>query len=256
MVRVDLNADLGEGYGAYSVGDDEQMLSVVTSANVACGFHAGDPDIMEKTFQIAKRNRVAVGAHPGFPDLNGFGRRRIPFSLAEIERLVAYQIGAAQALAVYAGHRITYVKPHGALGNLAAAEADIAGAVARAVKAVDPSLILMAIALSQLVRCGEAERLKVVHEIFADRTFGADHQLVPRGKSGAMIEDPDEAANHVLAMIEAQSVITIEGRRHPSPIDSICVHGDSAHAVTVARRVRSRLETGGIVLQAFAPVSA
>lgn len=255
MVRVDLNADLGEGYGAYSVGDDEQMLSIVTSANVACGFHAGDPDIMAKTFQIAKRNGVAVGAHPGFPDLNGFGRRRIPFSSAEIERLLAYQIGAAQALAVYAGHRITYVKPHGALGNLAAAEPDVAGAVARAVRAVDPSLFVMAIALSELVRCAEAEGVKVVNEIFADRTFVANGQLVPRGTPGAMIEDADEAASHVLAMIEAKSVITIEGKYHPSPIDSICVHGDSMHAVTVARRVRSRLESGGIVLQSFAPRS-
>lgn len=213
-------------------------MSIVTSANVACGFHAGDPDMMAKTFQIAKRNGVAVGAHPGFPDLNGFGRRRIPFCSTEIERHLAYQIGAAKALAVYAGHRITYVKPHGALGNLAAAEPDVAGAVARAVRAVDPSLIVMAIALSELIRCGEAERLKVVHEIFADRTFVANCQLVARGKPGATIEDADETASHVLAMIEAKSVITIEGKHHPSPIDSICAHGDSVHAVTVARRVR------------------
>lgn len=253
MLKVDLNADLGEGYGTYSVGDDEQLMSIVTSANVACGFHAGDPEIMAKTFQIAKRNGVAVGAHPGFPDLNGFGRRRIPFSSAEIERILAYQIGAAQALAVYAHHKITYVKPHGALGNLAAADPDVAGAVARAIKAVDPSLILMAIALSELVSSGEAMGLKVVHEIFADRAFGANRQLVPRGEPGAMIEDADQAASHVTAMIEAAAVITIEGKHYLSPIDSICVHGDSAHAIAVARCVRTRLEGAGIVLESFAP---
>src|SRR5437773_8696467 len=151
MTTVDLNSDLGEGFGAYRCGDDDAMLSIVTSANVACGFHAGDPEIMARTFGTAKARGVAVGAHPGFPDLWGFGRRRIPFSTGEIERIVAYQVGAAQALATYAGHQLTHVKAHGALGNIAAAEPEIAKAVARAVKAVDPSLSLIAIALSELV---------------------------------------------------------------------------------------------------------
>ncbi|MCJ2072676.1 LamB/YcsF family protein, partial [Methylobacterium sp. J-030] len=148
MTRVDLNSDLGEGYGAYACGDDAAILDLVTSANVACGLHAGDPEIMARTFALAKEKGVAVGAHPGFPDLWGFGRRRIPFSPDEIERLVAYQVGAAQALAAYAGHRITYVKTHGALGNIAAEERSVADAVARAVRAVDPNLALLAIALS------------------------------------------------------------------------------------------------------------
>jgi UPF0271 protein len=255
MRTIDLNSDLGEGYGAYSIGDDAQMLSIVTSANVACGFHAGDPEIMADVFRIARENGVAVGAHPGFPDLWGFGRRRMPYSASEIERIVAYQIGAAQALAVYAGHRITYVKAHGALGNIAAAEPEIAAAVARAIKAVDPSLRLTAIALSELVGAGRAQGLDVIHEIFADRAFGEDRQLVPRGRPGAMIEDAQQAAAHVLAMVEARAVITIDGTRHPSPIDTICVHGDSPHAVALARGVRQRLEAAGVVVQSFVPTS-
>src|ERR671930_49816 len=143
MASVDLNSDLAEGFGAYRCGDDDAMLKIVTSANVACGFHAGDPEIMARTFRTAKERGVAIGAHPSLPDLWGFGRRRIPFSTGEIERIVAYQVGAAQALATYAGHRITYVKPHGALSNMAEADAEIAGAVVRAMKAVDPSLVFL-----------------------------------------------------------------------------------------------------------------
>ncbi|MFG1270730.1 LamB/YcsF family protein [Xanthobacter versatilis] len=250
-MTVDLNCDLGEGFGAYSIGDDETMLNIVSSANVACGFHAGDPEIMARVFALAKEKGVSVGAHPGFPDLWGFGRRRIPFSAGEIERLIAYQVGAAQALAVYAGHRITYVKVHGALGNLAAADPGIATAVVRAVKSVDPSLALLAIALSWLAEAGTSAGMKVVHEIFADRAFGDDRQLVPRGQPGAMIEDAEEAAAHVLAMVEAGAVISVTGKLHPSPIDSICVHGDGAHAVAVARSVRTRLEDKGIAISPF-----
>src|SRR3954469_2490979 len=149
MTTVDLNSDLGEGYGAYTCGDDDAMLAIVTSANVACGFHAGDPEIMANTFRSAKARGIAIGAHPSLPDLWGFGRRRIPFSAGEIERLVAYQIGAAQALAAYAGHRISYVKSHGALGNLTEAERGAADAVVRAIRAVDRSLVLLAIARSE-----------------------------------------------------------------------------------------------------------
>jgi 5-oxoprolinase (ATP-hydrolysing) subunit A len=227
------------------------MLTIVTSANVACGFHAGDPEITAHTFRIARENGVSVGARPGFPDLWGFGRRCMPFSTDEIERIIAYQIGAAQALAAYTGHRLTHVKAHGALGNIAAAEPDVAKAIARAVKAVGPSLSLIAIALSELVAAGQGEKLNVVHEIFADRAFGENRQLVPRGRPGALIEDAEQAAIHVLAMIEAKAVITIEGTRHPSPIETICVHGDSPHAFAVARSVRKRLEKAGVTLESF-----
>ncbi|WP_375456445.1 5-oxoprolinase subunit PxpA [uncultured Methylobacterium sp.] len=251
MRSIDLNADLGEGYGTYACGDDAAMLGLVTSANVACGMHAGDPEIMAATFALAKGNGVAVGAHPGFPDLWGFGRRRMPFTAAEIERLVAYQVGAAQALATYAGHKVTYVKPHGALGNIAAAERDVADAIARAVRAVDRELALLATALSAQVPAGEAAGLAVHQEIFADRGYTEAGQLIARGQPGAMIEAADAAADRVLAMVEAGAIITAQGTRLPTPIRSVCVHGDSVHAVAMARAVRARIEGAGIRLAPF-----
>jgi 5-oxoprolinase (ATP-hydrolysing) subunit A len=250
-MRVDLNSDLGEGFGAYRCGDDDAMLNIVTSANVACGFHAGDPEIMARTFTIARERGVAIGAHPGFPDLWGFGRRRIPFTTGEIERLVAYQVGAAQALATYAGHRITYVKTHGALGNIAEVDPAVAEAVARAVRAVDPSLALLAIALSEPARAGEAAGLRVVHEIYADRGYDEAGHLIPRGQPGAMIEEAEAAAARVLAMVQDRAIITVAGSRLATAIDSICVHGDSAHAVATAGRVRATLEAAGVTLAPF-----
>jgi UPF0271 protein len=255
MPTVDLNSDLGEGFGTYRCGDDDAMLSIVTSANVACGLHAGDPEVMARTFATARERGVAVGAHPGFPDLWGFGRRRLPFSNGEIERLVAYQIGAATALAAYAGHRITYVKTHGALGNIACEERDVADAVARAVRAVDPGLALLAIALTELVAAGEAAGLEIHQEIYADRGYTENGQLIQRGKPGAMIEGAEEAAARVLNMVEAGAVITAGGKYLPTPIRSICVHGDSDYAVTTARRVRERLEQASIVLKSFSPMA-
>src|SRR5258705_10297870 len=193
MTVVDLNSDLGEGYGAYKCGDDEAMLSIVTSANVACGFHAGDPEIMARTFRSAKQRGVAVGAHPSLPDLWGFGRRRIPFSAGEIERLVAYQIGAAQALAAYSDHRITHVKPHGALSNMSEAEREIADAIARAIRAVDPSLVFLTIARSEQVKAAEALNIATVAEIYADRGYTEEGRLMPRNLPGALIEDVEQA---------------------------------------------------------------
>ena len=255
MPTIDLNSDLAEGFGAYRCGDDDAMLNIVTSANVACGFHAGDPEIMARTFRIARERSVAVGAHPGFPDLWGFGRRRVPFSTGEIERLVAYQIGAAQALAAYAGHRITYVKTHGALGNIACEERGVADAVARAVRAVDPGLALLANALTELVAAGEAAGLETHQEIYADRGYTETGQLIPRSQPGAMIEGAEEAAARVLEMVEAGAVITAGGKHLPTLIRSICVHGDSDHAVATASRVRERLEQVGIVLKPFRPIA-
>lgn len=252
MQRIDLNSDLAEGFGAYRCGDDAAMLSIVTSANVACGLHAGDPEIMANAFALARQNGVAVGAHPGFPDLWGFGRRRIPFSTGEIERLVAYQIGAAAALAAYAGHRIAYVKPHGALGNISCEERPVADAIARAIKAVDPTLGFLATALTQQVAAGEAAGLKVHQEIFADRGYTEEGQLVARHLPGAMITDAREAAERVVAMVREGALITLSGRRLPTGIESVCVHGDSAHAVATARAVRVALEEAGIGLAPFA----
>src|SRR5919201_4574433 len=208
MATIDLNSDLAEGYGAYRCGDDDAMLDIVTSANVACGFHAGDPEIMARTFKIAKERGVAVGAHPGYPDLWGFGRRRLPFSTGEIERLVAYQIGAAQALAAYAGHRVTYVKTHGALGNISEVDREVADAVARAVRAVDASLKYLAITLSEQFRAMERAGIEPIAEIYADRGYTEKGGLIPRGQKGAMIEDPEQAAERVLRMVEAGGGVT------------------------------------------------
>ena len=252
MQSVDLNCDCGEGFGAYAMGDDAAMLAIVTSANVACGFHAGDPEIMAETFRIAKANGVAVGAHPGFPDLWGFGRRRLPFSTGEIERLVAYQIGAAQALAGYVGHRLTHVKPHGALSNIGMEDHAVARAIARAVRAVDPSLVFLAVARSALEQAGIAEKLTVVSEIFADRAYTEQGLLLPRAQEGAVLHDAEEVAERVVAMVEEAALISISGRRIPVLAQSICVHGDTPNAVVMARAVRRRLEAAGITLKAFA----
>lgn len=250
-MSVDLNADLGEGYGSYRAGDDAGMLALVTSANVACGFHAGDPEIMARTFAEARRRGVAVGAHPGYPDLSGFGRRPMPMAPGEVERIVAYQVGAAQALARYAGHRITYVKAHGALANLAAREPGIAEAVARAVRAVDPGLALLAIARTEQVAAGERCGLAVYQEVFADRGYDEAGQLIARGLPGAVLEDAEEAARRAVAMVREGAIHCASGRRLPTPIHSICVHGDSPHAVDLARRVRAGFDEAGIALAPF-----
>lgn len=252
MVSIDLNGDLGEGFGAYRCGDDDALLDIVTSANVACGFHAGDPEIMARVFAVARVKGVAVGAHPGFPDLWGFGRRRMPFSTGEIERIVAYQLGAAQALATYAGHRITYVKAHGALNNMAETDRDIARAIARAVHAVDPLLVVLSVARSVQMDAADDCGIKAVAEIFADRGYNEEGHLIPRGQPGALIVNPGDAAARVLEMVKAGGIITARDQLIPTPIGSVCVHGDSPHAVETARQVRTRLEAAGITLAAFA----
>ncbi len=250
---IDLNSDMGEAFGAYRMGDDAAILQVVTSANVACGFHGGDPEVMAATFAQAKQNGVAVGAHPGFPDLWGFGRRNIPFTAGEIERLVAYQVGAAQALSAYAGHPITYMKTHGALGNLSEVDVEVARAIARALKAVDSTLVCLAIALSAQERAARDAGLTVRSEIFADRAYTDEGVLVSRKLPGAVLHDADEAAARVVRMVRAGAIETLSGKSLPTAIDSICVHSDSPGAVTIARAVRGALEADGVRLQAFAP---
>lgn len=250
---VDLNSDIGEAFGAYRMGDDAAILQIVTSANVACGFHGGDPEVMAATFAQAKQNGVAVGAHPGFPDLWGFGRRNIPFTAGEIERLVAYQIGAAQALSAYAGHPITYMKTHGALGNLSEVDTHVAGAIARALKAVDRTLVCLAIALSAQERAARDAGLTVQSEIFADRAYTEEGRLVSRKLPGAVLHDAHEAAARAVRMVRAGAIETLSGKSLPAAIDSICVHSDSPDAVTIARAVRGALEADGVRLQAFAP---
>ncbi|SIQ68766.1 UPF0271 protein [Rhizobium sp. RU20A] len=250
-LSVDLNSDMGEAFGAYRMGDDAAMLSIVSSANIACGFHGGDPDVMAATFTLARERGVDVGAHPGFADLWGFGRRNIPHTPAEIERLVAYQIGAAQAMATYAGHRITHVKAHGALGNLTQQNAEVAMAVNRAIKAVDPSLICLVIALGHQQRQAGEMGLTTASEIFADRAYTDEGFLVDRRLEGAVIHDAAKAAERVVRMVKTGAIETITGRSLQTPIDSICVHSDTAEAVAIARGVREGLEAAGIAIRGF-----
>jgi UPF0271 protein len=254
MRSVDLNCDCGEGFGAYRIGDDAAMLELVTSVNVACGFHAGDPEIMAHLFSAAKARGIAIGAHPGFPDLWGFGRRRLPFTAGEIERLVAYQTGAAQALCNYAGASLGYVKVHGALSNSAAEDQAIARAIARAVKLAARDLWLLAPAGSELETAGLTLGLKVAREIYADRAYTDTGSLVERSCPGAVLHDAGDVAARVLSMVSEGAIITLSGKRLVTGIDSICVHGDSPNAVAMAKAVRARLEDAGIALAPFAGV--
>lgn len=244
-MRINLNADLGEGYGPWKMGDDAAMLDVVASANVACGGHAGDPDAMRRTLRLAKERGVSVGAHPSYPDLQGFGRRAMALSPAELENQVACQVGALAGVAALEHLRVTHVKPHGALNNLACTERSIADTICRAVAAIDKSLILLAPAASELVAAGRAAGLQVVEEIFADRAYLPDGQLVPRSRPDAMVHGADACLSHVLAMLDAGALIAVDGTRIPTPIGSICVHGDNPEAVAVARHLRDHLVQRG-----------
>jgi UPF0271 protein len=248
---VDLNSDLGEGFGAWTMGDDDAILQVVTSANVACGFHAGDPHIMARTFARAKELGVAVGAHPGYPDLAGFGRRDMAFAPAEIEHFVAYQVGAAMGVSTYAGHPITYVKPHGALANLSQVDAVVAGAIVRAIAAVDRKLVLLTFPDGHATRIARDMGLRTCAEIFADRAYTADGRLVSRKLPGAVLHDVQQVADRVVRMVQAGAVETVDGSLLPMEIGSVCVHGDSPGAIEMAAAVRRRLEETGIAVRPF-----
>lgn len=237
---------MGEGFGAYDIGDDEALLKVIKSANVACGFHAGDPLVMRRLALRAKEEGVSIGAHPGFNDLWGFGRRRIDMKPDELEYTIAYQIGALQAMASYAGTTVTHVKPHGALNNMAAESRDLAQAIGRAIKTVDPNLIYVALAGSEMQKAGEELGLRIACEGFADRTYEDDGNLTSRKIPGSVIRDPAVASEHVVKMVTQQAVTTRSGKTIPRRIDSICVHGDEPTAVEVARAVRRGLESAGI----------
>lgn len=251
MKKIDLNSDMGEGFGTYSLGDDPGMLRSVTTASVACGFHAGDPEIMFSTFRAAKQAGVVIGAHPGYPDLWGFGRRRIPFSTGEITRFVAYQIGAASAVALLANHKITHVKIHGALGNFAEENAEIAQAFLDAVTSVDRCLRLFVIGGSILDQLASRQNLSVVREIYADRAYLDTGQLMPRKLPGSVIKDAQLAAKRVLAMLHESAIIAELGKRIPLQIDSVCVHGDTPNAVTIASTVRCELEKAGFTVRPY-----
>jgi len=254
MKTIDLNSDMGEGFGVYRMGDDAGMLEIVTSANIACGFHAGDPLIMHDVVKRAGENGVAIGAHPSFLDLWGFGRRPIHGERpADIERIIAYQIGALQGIAASLGRRVGHVKTHGSLGNMAAVDDELAAAVARAVAAVDRSLILVVMPGMATERAGAAANLPLMREIYADRTYGNDGNLTPRKQPGAVIHDAEAAAARVLRMVEEQRITTTSGKAIPVAIDSVCVHGDTPDSVMMARRIRAMLEGAGYAVRPFAP---
>ena len=250
-MRIDLNADLGEGYGPWVMGQDALMLDCVTSANIACGGHAGDPETMFKTLRLAAERGVRVGAHPGYADREGFGRRVIPMQPAEVGRMVAAQVGALAALARLAGTTVRYVKPHGALGNLAAADVTVAIAIASAVQAIDPTLAILAISGTQLENAARAQGLTVCAEIFADRAYLTNGQLVPRGQPGAVLQDASEAADRLIGYLKTGRMPVVGAEPIALRADSICVHGDNVESVAMARLIRNRLEAEGVTFAAF-----
>jgi 5-oxoprolinase (ATP-hydrolysing) subunit A len=250
-MRIDLNADVGESFGAYTLGHDADLIPLITSANIACGFHAGDPGVMRATVALARQHGVAVGAHPGFPDLVGFGRREISATSKEVEDAVVYQIGALAGIAATEGLPLQHVKPHGALYNMAARDAALADAIARATASVDRSLILLGLPGSQLVAAGRRAGLRTASEAFADRAYQADGALVPRSHAGAVIEDADTVVRRAIAMAREHAVIAADGTRVAIEADTICVHGDTPGAAALARRIREALADARIEVAAL-----
>jgi UPF0271 protein len=252
-VRVDLNADLGEAFGAYAMGADEAVLAYVSSANVACGFHAGDPMVIDRTVARAVRAGVAVGAHPSHFDLRGFGRREIAADPAEVEADVVYQVGAVAAFARAHGSHLTHVKPHGALYNQAARDEALARAVARGTARVGHDLVLVGLAGSAAMRrAAEAEGLRFAAEAFADRAYDAEGRLVPRSRPGALITDPSSAAAMAVRIVCEGRLAAIDGTTVEMTADTLCLHGDNPHALEIARAVREALDAEGVTVQALA----
>lgn len=251
-MQIDLNSDLGEGYGPWTMGDDAQILDCVTSANIACGGHAGDPETMYRTLRLAAQKGVRVGAHPGYVDREGFGRRVIPMAVDEIGRMVAAQVGALVALARLAGTEVRYVKPHGALGNLAAADRGVAAGIVAAIQGLDPQLAVLAISGTMLEQVAREQGVAVYSEVFADRAYQPNGQLVPRSRPGAVLHDAQEAADRLVGYLRSGRMPVAGGEPIALRADSICVHGDSPHAVEMARHIRARLQAEGVVLTPFA----
>lgn len=250
-MRIDLNSDVGESFGAWTIGQDAALMPVITSANIACGFHAGDPGVMRRTVALAKAHGVAIGAHPGFPDLAGFGRRDLHCAPAEVEDFVVYQVGALAAVAAVQGLRLQHVKAHGALYNMACVDAGLAGAIARATAAVDPSLILFGLPGSQLLSEGRRAGLRVASEIFADRAYQSDGALVPRSRPGSVIHDPATVVSRAVRMARDRSVLSIDGTPVPLDADTLCVHGDTPGAAALAAAIRQALEADGLEVASF-----
>jgi UPF0271 protein len=245
-MSIDLNCDMGESFGPWPMGNDAALMQHITSANIACGFHAGDPIIMQKTVRLALEHGVAIGAHPGYPDLQGFGRRNMQLSPDEVYAAVLYQIGALQAIARAEGAPLHHVKPHGALYNAAAKDRALADAIARAVRAAGADLLLYGLSGSALIAAGEAAGLHTCSEVFADRTYQSDGSLTPRTQPGALIEDTGKAVEQALEMVRRQRVKSLDGQWVPLQADTICLHGDGPHAVEFAQALFAVFKREGI----------
>lgn len=248
MVMIDLNSDLGESYGRYQLGNDQKLMKLITSANVACGFHAGDPDVIAETVAIANQRGVAIGAHPGYPDRQGFGRRYMAMNPNEVEHLVTYQIAALAGFTK--GHHLHHVKPHGALYNAAAKDSELALAICRGIQKFDPCLPLYGLAGSELIEAANQIGLPARSEVFADRAYQADGSLVPRSQPGAVLTDPEEVAKRAVGMVENQAVTAITGETVNLKVDTICVHGDNAAALALTKQLRLALAEHGIEITA------
>lgn len=248
-MKIDLNSDLGESYGIYTLGEDEHLMSYITSANIACGFHGGDPMVMNRTVALAKARGVGIGAHPGYPDLAGFGRRVLKMSETEIETMMLYQLGALAAFTRAQGAPLRHVKPHGALYNFAAQELAAARAIARAVTRFDSDLILVGLASSKLIEAGLEFGLRVAREGFIDRAYKSDGALVPRSEAGAVIPSPARAIQVAMQLVREGTVRTIDGNLLKLQVDTLCIHGDTPGAVNIARAVNEALRAEGVELR-------
>jgi UPF0271 protein len=246
MMKVDLNCDLGESFGVYNLGVDEQILDYVTSANIACGFHAGDPATMRQTVQWCLEKGVKIGAHPGLPDKQGFGRREMSITPDEAYEMTVYQIGALSAFVQAQGGKLHHVKPHGALYNMAAKSRELAAAIAKAIFDVDSSLILYGLSNSELIKAGEEQGLKTASEVFADRTYQPDCTLTPRSKPNALLLDQKDVINQVIKMIKEQKVTCTDGTDIDIKADTVCIHGDGPHALEFVRFLTDYLNQQGI----------
>ncbi|WP_171239807.1 LamB/YcsF family protein [Ruegeria sp. HKCCA5491] len=251
MPSVDLNADMGESFGPWNMGDDASLLKIITSANIACGFHAGDPDVMAQTMIQAAENNVGIGAHPGFPDLQGFGRRNMKIPHDSLRNLVRYQLGAAIGVAKAVGTKVRHLKLHGALANMCSVDIDMARACYQGALDVDPDVIIMVLAVTKQEDAVRELNCKWVGEIFADRAYNDDGTLVDRGKPGAVIHDPELAGPRIVNMVQEGAIITESGKRLQTSIDTICLHGDGPTAVQIARSVRENLIAGGVDVTKF-----
>ncbi|WP_342364376.1 5-oxoprolinase subunit PxpA [Terrarubrum flagellatum] len=244
-MKIDINSDMGEGFGHWTVGDDAALMDIVSSANVACGFHAGDAVIMDRTVRMAKERNIAIGAHPGLPDLMGFGRRVIQMEAAELEKHLIYQIGALQAIAAAAGHRVTHVSYHAALGNMATADRDVADLLARAIKRIDRDLIVFSMPDTEVERASERAGLRTHTLFLADRAYDEHGNLVPRKKPNSVITSLDAVADRVRQFLDDGTVVSIEGKRLKVRARGILIHSDTPGSVELARTVRRVVESGG-----------